>query len=94
MREKIINTLCINVCFCSSARPPPPNFNVDCALLGDGCLKINTPFCNGPTNYETTLKLGGTGGNKNKEDNKIKRSVIFSRTGMGIWFAMCRLGRV
>ena len=50
--------------------------------MRDERLKINTPFCNGPTNYETTLQLGGTGGNKNKEDNKIKRSVIFSRTGL------------
>ena len=36
----------------------------------------------------------GERGRRRAQTHTRKRSVIFSRTGMGIWFAMCRLGRV
>ena len=65
------------MCFCSSARPPPPNFTVDCALLGDGCLKINTPFCNARLDKEATLKLGGAGVQRTQQQRQIEKECFF-----------------
>ena len=84
------NTLYINVCYCSSARPPPPNFNVDCALLGDGCLKINTPFCNARLEKEATLKLGGEGGQRKQQQQQIEKECYFLPHRNGFWYAATR----
>ena len=59
-------------------RPPlPPNFNVDCSLLGDDCQKINTLFRSGPNNDEATLKFGGRGAAMKRGRTTKSKGVLF-----------------
>ena len=72
--------------------PRAPQFQC-CFVVGGAVAKRSVYFeAFVPQQRTINIEIWGERGRRRAQTHTRKRSVIFSRTGMGIWFAMCRLG--